>query len=88
MPFDRFFKLALLAVLLSFVFVWWNVGKNGRYVYHPNNGHDLSWIIDTRTATIFLIGYKENEVTFIEIHPQTGERIPHPMWERPIGLQR
>jgi hypothetical protein len=80
--FDRFFKLALLATLAGGLFVAWNIGKNGRYVYYPQNGHDLSWVIDSRTGMMFLIAPKAEGLAFVEVHPQTGERIMHYMWQR------
>lgn len=83
MTFDRLFKLALLTVLLGFLWIGWTVRQNGRYVYHPQTEYDSAHMIDSRTGAVFELDLKSNG--FTEFHPQTGEGIIHGLWVRAEG---
>ena len=85
MSFDRLFKLALLAVLLGFLWVGWATRENGRYIYHPETEYGAPQIVDTRTGAVFMFslsGDRSDAYAFIEVHPQTGETNVHTVWLR------
>jgi hypothetical protein len=83
---DRLFKSALLMVLLAFLYIAWGMKDNGRYVYHPETGHERvrgfsRIVIDSRTGTLFAFDIEQN--SFLEFHPQTGETAQHWTWSNP-----
>jgi hypothetical protein len=83
MSFDRYFKLALLVTLLGFLFVGWTIAENGRYIYHANAEYEAgASIVDSRTGALYILVAKDGNGLFVELRPQTGERIPRSIWTR------
>jgi hypothetical protein len=85
--FDKLFRIALLTVLLAFLYIAWGMKDNGRYVYHPETGHEKvrafsRIVIDSRTGTLFTWSLEQN--LFLEFHPQTGETAAHWTWSKPV----
>ncbi|HTX38604.1 MAG TPA: hypothetical protein VME43_26440 [Bryobacteraceae bacterium] len=81
MLFDRLFDLALLLVLLGFLWIGWTSSQNGRYVYHSKTEQAEGYVIDTRTGTVFELDTGHG--AFYEMRPQTGAMVPHQIWLPP-----
>ncbi len=58
---DIFFKLALIAILCGFLYVYAASRDVGRYSYMQNG--DLEYVVDSLTGVIYQGGYSMNHIT-------------------------
>jgi hypothetical protein len=66
------FKLLLLGIAASWLFIYWQKRDDERYMYHQQqstaDAEQVVAVIDTRTGTLYVL----REGGWLEMHPQTA----------------
>lgn len=74
--FARRLPIAVCAVVLAALWIMYGHAQNGRYALYFHPDANITFVLDTRTGTIYRSGFGFSE--WAESHPQTGRLDYHP----------